>query len=258
LEEATYAGDGDRDFRIDDGYSSWLDLFARDLPVRLATPVENIRWKSNGAEAFTSRGEIFQARQLIVTCPLALLQQGRPQFIPALPPYKLRAFEQLGSGPIAKVLLHFDHAFWPDGKERAYLGAKQMFMFRNRAWRPDEKPTLTVYAGASAARALNRLGPEKAIRAVVEDLRKAFALSSDPNLVAVRFVDWAADPFAGLGYSFVRPGGLGARALLATPIDQVLFWAGEATSSERPATVHGAMESGARAAQEVLGSRLNI
>jgi monoamine oxidase len=255
LEEATYAGDGDRDFRIDDGYSAWLDLFARDLAVRLSTPVELIRWTPNGSEAVTTHGEIFRARHLILTCPLALLQQGRPQFIPALPPYKQRVFEQLGSGPVTKVLLHFDRAFWPDEMERAYSGATQRFLFRNRAGRSDEKPTLTIYAGASAARALNRLGPANAIRAVVADLRSAFGLTRDPKLIAARFVDWAADPFAGLGYSFVRPGGVGARALLAAPVDEVLFWAGEATSSARPATVHGAMESGARAAQEVLQAR---
>ena len=77
-------------------------------------------------------------------------------------------------------------------------------------------------------------------------------LPHEPAVVAFRFVDWAADPFAGLGYSFVRPGGVGARALLAAPTGGVLFWAGEATNPARPATVHGAVESGIRAAEEVL------
>lgn len=255
LEEATYVGDGDRDFRIDDGYSAWLDLFARDLPVRLSTPVEVIRWQTKGSEIVTGQGESFRARRLVVTCPLALLQQGRPRFIPALPPYKHRALEQLGSGPITKVLLRFDRPFWPDEMERAYFGAAQLFLFRTGAGRRDENPILTIYVGASAARALNMLGPERAIRAAVADLRNAFGLSRDPNLVAAQFVDWSADPFAGLGYSFVRPGGVGARALLAAPVDEVLFWAGEATNPARPATVHGAMESGARAAEEVLQTK---
>jgi monoamine oxidase len=255
LEEATYARDGDQDFRIDDGYSAWLDLFARDLPVRLSTPVELIRWRLEGAEVATPQGETFRARRLIVTCPLALLQQGSPRFIPALPPYKHRALEQLGSGPITKVLLRFDRPFWPDDMECASTALTPLFLFRTRAGRRDENPMLSIYVGASAARVLNRLGPERAIRAVVTDLRSAFGLSRDPNVVATRFVDWAADPFAGLGYSFVRPGGVGARALLAAPVDEVLFWAGEATNPARPATVHGAMESGVRAADEALRAR---
>ena len=90
---------------------------------------------------------------------------------------------------------------------------------------------------------------------MVAELRDAFGVSRAPNLVAARFIDWEADSLSGLGYSFVRPGGVGARALLATPVDEVLFWAGEATNPARPATVHGAMESGARAAAEVLQAR---
>jgi monoamine oxidase len=114
LEEATYMGDGDEDFQIDDGYSAWLDLFAHDLPVRLLTPVEMIRWQPEGVEVTTQQGDTFRGRTLIVTCPLALLQKGCPRFVPALPPFKLRAFKQLGSGPVTKVLLRFDRPFWPD------------------------------------------------------------------------------------------------------------------------------------------------
>jgi monoamine oxidase len=252
LQEATYVGDGDLDFRIDDGYSTWLDLFAQDLPVRLTTPVEVIRWWPDGAEVTTRQRETLRGRRVIITSPLALLQKGHIGFIPALPNFKDRALKQLGSGPVTKVLLRFDRPFWPDEMERAATPQTPLFFFRNRAGQPDEEPTLSVYVGASAARRLNRLGAEKAIRVVVEELRSAFKPSRDPNVIAARLIDWAADPFAGLGYSFVRPGGVGARALLAAPVDEVLFWAGEATNSARPATVHGAVESGARAADEVL------
>ncbi|HYY29821.1 MAG TPA: NAD(P)/FAD-dependent oxidoreductase [Chthoniobacterales bacterium] len=252
LEEAAYPGDGEEDFQIDDGYSTWLEFFADDLPVRLLTPVELIRWEPDGVEVTTRQGDIFRARRLIVTCPLALLQKGWPKFIPPLPAFKLHALKLLGSGPVTKVLLRFDRPFWPDEMERAAIPQTPLFLFRNRADRPDEQPTLTIYVGASAAKSLNRLAPEKAVDAVVAELRSAFGLAGDPKVVASRFVDWAADPFAGLGYSFVRPGGVGARALLAAPVDEVLFWAGEATNPVRPATVHGAMESGVRAADEVL------
>jgi monoamine oxidase len=252
LHEADYADDGDRDFRIDDGYSAWLNLFARDLPVRLSSPVELVRWQRNGVELVTRRGEVFRARRVIVTLPLALLQAGRPRFRPGLPPEKCRALEQLGSGPVTKILLRFDRPFWPANMERVSTPLHARFFWRTGAGRNNELPVLTVYTGASAARVLNRLGPEGAVRAVVADLRTIFGLPYDPAVAAFRFVDWSADPFAGLGYSFVRPGGVGARALLAAPTEGVLFWAGEATNPARPATVHGAVESGIRVAEEVL------
>ena len=56
-------------------------------------------------------------------------------------------------------------------------------------------------------------------------------------------------------YSFVRVGGTRATALLARPISQTLFFAGEATSPDQSGTVPGAIESGRRAAQQILGKR---
>jgi monoamine oxidase len=69
---------------------------------------------------------------------------------------------------------------------------------------------------------------------------------------AARLVDWPGDPFARGGYSAVLAGHHGAREALAEPTPPV-FWAGEATAREAAAaTVHGAWESGERAAGEVL------
>lgn len=54
-----------------------------------------------------------------------------------------------------------------------------------------------------------------------------------------------------MGYSFVPPGGVGLRDALSAPVSDVLFFAGEATSRARPQTVHGAIDSGLRAAGEI-------
>ncbi|MDQ2936691.1 MAG: FAD-dependent oxidoreductase [Acidobacteriota bacterium] len=48
--------------------------------------------------------------------------------------------------------------------------------------------------------------------------------------------------------------GLEAQQTLARPLDNTLFFAGEATSVGHIGTVHGAIESGHRAAKEVLAS----
>ncbi|AWI27418.1 flavin monoamine oxidase family protein [Streptomyces tirandamycinicus] len=74
-----------------------------------------------------------------------------------------------------------------------------------------------------------------------------------PDPVAYLRTSWSADPFARCSYSYLAPSGLGARAraVLAAPVAERLFFAGEATSSEAPATTHGALESGRRAAAQV-------
>jgi monoamine oxidase len=67
--------------------------------------------------------------------------------------------------------------------------------------------------------------------------------------------DWQADPFARGAYSYVTVGGDKARSALAEPLADTLFFAGEAADTEGEAgTVAGALQSGARAARQVLAS----
>ncbi|MEC9427505.1 MAG: FAD-dependent oxidoreductase, partial [Actinomycetota bacterium] len=73
-----------------------------------------------------------------------------------------------------------------------------------------------------------------------------------PALVDHRITRWGQDPWARGSYSYLGPGASSAtRRMLARPIDDRLFFAGEATDTEHPATVHGALASGQRAAVEV-------
>ena len=64
------------------------------------------------------------------------------------------------------------------------------------------------------------------------------------------------DDFSRGAYSYVCTGGAGAPHRLAEPVDDTLFFAGEATDvSGHLGTVHGAIASGRRAADEIVASR---
>ncbi len=68
--------------------------------------------------------------------------------------------------------------------------------------------------------------------------------------------NWHADPFARGAYSYVRVGGLEAPRRLGAPVADTLFFAGEATVSDgHTGTVHGAMATGNRVADEIIRSR---
>ena len=65
--------------------------------------------------------------------------------------------------------------------------------------------------------------------------------------------NWQKDPFAAGAYSYIPVGGIDAQAQLARPLEDTLFFAGEATNTEaHQGTVHGAIASGLRAAREIL------
>jgi monoamine oxidase len=72
------------------------------------------------------------------------------------------------------------------------------------------------------------------------------------ELEAAYLHNWQTDPFARGAYSYIAVGGEDARQALAAPLENTLFFAGEATDTQQEAaTVTGALQSGARAAREV-------
>jgi monoamine oxidase len=75
-------------------------------------------------------------------------------------------------------------------------------------------------------------------------------------LEAAYFHDWQSDPFSRGAYSYGKVGSDGAQQALGSPVENVLFFAGEATDvSGHNGTVHGAIASGYRAAEEILQRR---
>lgn len=76
-----------------------------------------------------------------------------------------------------------------------------------------------------------------------------------PKPAMVRRTSWSADPFARGSFSFPAVGATPEqRDALSQPVRDRVFFAGEATSPDFPGTVQGALESGLRAAREVVGT----
>jgi monoamine oxidase len=65
---------------------------------------------------------------------------------------------------------------------------------------------------------------------------------------------WVHDTFSQGAYSAAKPGHAEARAVLAAPVEDRIFFAGEATSPHFFSTAHGARDSGERAAGEVIAA----
>jgi monoamine oxidase len=115
-------------------------------------------------------------------------------------------------------------------------------------------PVLIAYATGPRVARLSALDENEAADVVLGDLSRLFP-KADPRgtLIARRRIDWGADPYSCGGYTFLKPGGTGARALLAAPDTPPLFWAGSATAwSPIAATVEAAYTSGQRAAGEAI------
>lgn len=252
LAELTYEGDGDRYSRLKKGYSHLLEQLATGLNIRYSTAVTRICWNSSGIEVQTATGTTYTAQQVVITLPLALLQENAVEFAPPLPDTKLNAIQGLGAGHITKLILKFDQPFWSKRLESCLTTLDTQLWWRSGWKRNNEAPVLTAYTGAVGADKLGALGQERAIQKGLQDLEQMFNMPLANRLVDALFVDWQKDSYARMAYSYVPVNGVGLRSQLAQPVEHMLFFAGEATHPTRAATVHGALESGIRAAHEIL------
>ncbi|GAB4450878.1 MAG: NAD(P)/FAD-dependent oxidoreductase [Chloroflexi bacterium OHK40] len=246
---------GEGNFHVLDGYDQVVAWMAAGLELRLASPVEGVAWRPGSVTITLATGERIAARQAIITVPLALLRAGRPGFEPPLPEAKQAAMEAIAVGHVTKLVLWFKQQLWPDFTVLSTDG-------RVATWWPVESaatPTLMGYTGGQQGLALAALGQEQAIAVGVAELSTLFGADMAAALLGGRLADWSRDPWS-LGAYTYSPVGMGmARATLAAPVSETLFFAGEATlTNGHLATVHGAIESGQRAAAEALGSQVRL
>jgi monoamine oxidase len=233
-----------------------LSQFDRDLvEVYLGTAVREIEWKEGRV-----RVDEFVANRAIVTLPLGVLQAETVRFIPELPEKKAAALE-LVMGHVVKVILCFHSAFW---EERGLTDVSFIHVRGEKipTWwttRPIATPILVGWAGGPPAEALAFKSEAYILDAAIHSLSHALKIGSrslENRIRAAAVVDWQTDPFSRGAYSYIPVGAITAPMRLADPVANTLFFAGEATNSEgNSSTMHGAIATGYRAAEELLGSQ---
>ena len=229
----------------------WLanTVIAAGARLCLGAVVKRIEWRrgrvSVGGE-FVGERFTAHAKRAIVTVPLGVLQSGPLRFT-----QKRAALRKLASGPVIRVAMRFHRAFWEDQAPGvAFFHAPQAPFPTCWAPLPLRGPLLTAWAGGPKAARLTGRAPRKLVRAALASVAAVFGKQ---ELAAAYVQDWMHDPFSRGGYSYVLVGGTGAREELGAPLDDTVFFAGEATDSEEPGTVAAALRSGQRAAREALG-----
>jgi hypothetical protein len=233
-EAASAREDGQCAFRVLSGYSAvvnWLTAQALSKNVRahFRSVVRIVRWESDRA---------------------------RVVFEPELPE-KERVIEQMEMGHALRITLQFRQRFWPDN-----LG----FIHSDHEWLPtwwshDAHPIITGWAGGPRADCLGNEDSSTILSEAFGALDRLFRLGRDD--LAELLVDnwhhnWSRDVFSCGAYSYAVVGGAELPRALAQPIEGTLFFAGEATNNTGSlGTVHGAIATGYRAAQEIISSLKN-
>ncbi|MDW8402829.1 NAD(P)/FAD-dependent oxidoreductase [Chloroflexus sp.] len=242
---------GPREFRLRERYDTLLAWLARDLDLRLGLPVRAINDHGDGVTVHTTAGAL-AARRCIITVPVAVLAAGMIRFDPPLSATKRAAIAAFRTRPATKHFFWFDTPLWDAGF--AYAAHNGLFA---RWWTPAHPdlaaPLLCSYVTAERAAVLDRL-PEATVRewGLAELSRLLGRADVAAHCVGFRRYRWAADEYARGGYAHLPPGMAWARPALAAA-EGNLHFAGEATAYDsNPQTVHGAIDSGRRAARECL------
>ncbi len=253
-----YSGEGDElgggDRLFPDGYDQIPIALAKGLDVRLRTKVTRIDHAEDGVRVATDSGAVLQADAVLVTLPLGVLKKGTVRFTPALPAAKQTAIDRLAMGVLNKVALVFPSVFWPTARD--FLG----FMSPQRGEFPvfmnaasfSRKPMLVAFTGGDFARGLEKLSDDDVVARALAVLRKMFG-SEVPAPTGRVVARWGSDPFAYGSYANVPVGAKSSdHDVLAEPVGERLFFAGEATHRAFAGTVHGALLSGRREAARIV------
>ncbi len=256
---------GYSNFQLVEGYEALLARRTASLAdrMRLKTRVTAVRRAADGVRLETrdARGDAgeVRAKRVVVTLPLGVLKADAVVFEPPLPEAKRAAIQAIGFGDALIILLRLKDSdlarrlgdfglLWGEGAtsfHRPYVRTR------------DPPDILDGFLVGREARKRAAMSGEDLLELTLEELRAIVPPSVHVGRVdAFTYSRWPVHPLIRGGYSFLPPGGsVQHRRDLAAPLDGVLFFAGEATHAQgEPATVHGAIETGYRAAAEVVES----
>lgn len=195
----------------------------------------------------------WQAAHAVVAVPPQLY--GAIGLLPELPRTWQNALAGWRLGSVIKTILVFREPWW----RRAGLSGKILspggtFGAAIDASSPEGCGILVVFSTAQGAQRLARLpGETDRIAAALSWLSHAHGMAI-PELLEGHSVDWSADPFSLGGYASRRGiGGWSAAPDLFAPHGRLHF-AGSETATRWRSFMDGAVQSGLRAASEILGA----
>ncbi|RZK98559.1 MAG: FAD-dependent oxidoreductase, partial [Hymenobacter sp.] len=230
--------------------------------VHLGTPVQAIRWQPDQAEVVATTGATYRAQRVLCTVPLGVWQRhaGQPGYLglsPDLPAHRAAA-AQLGFGEVIKFVLEFRTSFW-----QAQLPELEFLLSEAPVptwWSqlPNPRPLLTGWVAGPAAQRLRTASADALLHLALSSLAQLLNTplpALQAQLCASYVRNWGAEAYAYGAYSYPTVGAPAARAVLAAPVANTLFWAGEGLY-EGPAggTVEAALISGQQAARALLAT----
>jgi monoamine oxidase len=217
------------DLIVPEGYGALAQRFGAAFPVKLSTPVTHIRWDGRGVLVESPAGSL-SARAVIVTVPVGVLAAGAIRFTPELPVATREGLGGLSMGALTKIGLRFDgNRFGLPVNSNLWDESPGIGGVNFECWPFDRNLILALFGGDFARDVLAK-GERVAVETMLDRLTAMLGPQVRAAFMGASVNGWATDPYAMGCYSHARPGEAGARAKLAQPVGERIWFAGEATA----------------------------
>lgn len=260
----------DDQFRVENGYTGLIDFLAEESKkngciIKTSAVVKKIKWQKNNVEVITNT-KTYKAKKVIITVPIGVLQakenvEGAISFYPEIKEQQ-RAINNIGYGGVIKILLEFDEAFWFD---KQFLKTNKtnepFFIFADTfipSWWtqfPDKKPLLVGWLAGPDANTHSNLNEDELFEKAISSLAAIFRIAPgdlDKKLRAYKIFNWVKDPYCRGAYSYSTIATKTAVKVLKKPLQNTLYFAGEALAKSGTGTVDAALQSGEEVAKKIL------
>jgi len=265
----------EKQYRIEGGYETLIsklenECIKNNYSVFLSIVVKEINWGGTVVEVVSDIEERFTASKVLITVPLGILQsEQQPASISFYPPLpeKINAARSIGYGSVIKLMYQFRQPFWENEEVKKSTGKdlrKMSFVFSDQEiptwWTqlPENACQLTGWVAGPNAVKLKSLDEKAILKKGLESLSAIFKMSADElkeKIVDSRAVNWITDPFSLGAYSYPTVNAERFIHTLREPVNNTLFFAGEALGIKSLCgTVEAALESGIQAANEILNN----
>ena len=238
---------GDGELVLYNGLQQIIDVLKDDVKIKLNHIVTNIEYHVNENIVVYANNKRFYSKKVLVTVPLGVLKSGDIEFSPPLPESKQNAISDLGMGLLQKHWLLFDKVFWDEDVVWILSVNQQNWECMN--YSSSGKPILLCFTMGKYAKSQEELADSIITSDIMSILRNTYGQNiSDP--LDVHYTKWASDKFSYGAYSYTAVGNTSETYLkISEPIHNLIYFAGEHTHENYPATIHGAYLSGLRAAR---------
>jgi monoamine oxidase len=233
------------------GVGALIGKLALGMPIKFFSPVTLVDWAERSVALTTGEG-VVTARAVIVTASTAVLASGKLRFRPNLPGAYASACEKLKLGSYDHVALAFNaNALGLDANEvvfeRAYTTKTAALLANIHGTRL----SVLTLAGRSGVELADK-GEDAMTDFALDWITGVFGSRAKKAVLRVHTMSWTKDPWTLGAFSSAPPGAQEARKALSEPLDDVVWFAGEAVHQTLWGTVGGAWQNGERAADAVI------